>query len=85
MAVRKGFDISPILNREFNKATTEYIKGVAPERLNEDPEAIPELLIHTVKRIHRVPTASMLLAATQATQLPAKQIIEVWDAMWEKA
>lgn len=83
---RPGFDTSPLLDTEFNKASIQYIRGVAPERLTEDQgDLSPELLVHSVKRIHKTPTPNMLLVAFQKTQLPQKQILEVWDAMWASA
>lgn len=82
---RKGFDTSPLLDQKFEQASREYIKGVDPRALQEEPETLPELLIHTVKRIHRAPTATMMLAAVQKTQLSQKLILDVWEAMWERA
>lgn len=82
---RPGFDTSPLLDGVFKQAELDYIKGIAPEAVNADPENIPELLIHTVKRINKNPTATMLKNAQIATQLQVAQITAVWDAMWASA
>lgn len=83
--MRKGFDTSPLLNRQFDVAEREYIKGIAPDKVNEDPENIPELLIHSLKRIHKAPTQRMMLAAQKKTGLTQQQILDVWNEMWESA
>jgi len=82
--MRKGFDTSPLLDQAFNRAERDFIKGIAPEKL-DDPETIPELLVHTVKRIHKTPTALMITHAVESTGLNQKQVVDVWNAMWERA
>lgn len=79
---RPGFDTSPLLSREFDKAEREYVKHLEHAT---DPADETELLIHTVKRIHKTPTAGMLLAAEQASGLHSDKVLEVWNAMWAKA
>lgn len=81
---RPGFDISPLLNQEFGKVERDYVKAYQPDPA-EDPEAIPQLLIHTLKRIHKSPSQLMILEATRATGLSVKQVTDVWTAMWERA
>jgi hypothetical protein len=81
---RPGFDTSPLLDREFQKAEREHVKGIAPDR-DESAETVPELLIHTVKRIHKNPTPIMMVFAAQQSGLDPVVIGKVWDAMWAKA
>lgn len=82
MKTRPGFDTSPLLDQEFNKAEKEWVKGLETVQPQDE---IPELLIHTIKRINKTPTNAMLLAAEQLTGLSEKQILDVWHAMWSRA
>jgi hypothetical protein len=80
--IRRGFDTSPLLNLDFAKSEIEMLKTVAPESLDGHET---DLLIHTVKRIHKNPTASMIVFATQQSGADEKQVLAVWNAMWAKA
>lgn len=77
---RPGFDTSPLLDNEFNKASVEYLKSikapVAPD------ESTPDLLSNTIKRLNVEPTARQIVFTMQKTGFTEEQIREIWSCMW---
>lgn len=73
---RPGFDTSPLLRAEVNKA----ILQMSSDELHSE-----SLVHHNIKTINKTPSSLMILKAKHFTGLSEQQIRDVWDQMWEFA